>query len=204
MPSGLVQIIGPEAYKKILEKQNHYLHQYKHFTLFNTTTQQMSIIREELTKIKVIRRIIRTYNQAQSNKWLIETTLTNLRSAQQLTDTILDANEEELGKLKKTTHNPMRLDPKLNHADYYTRTQKIRQDTSNQEPNEDAAKLQSPPVRKTPIMASYIIPTNPKTYKSAVQVNPSPTQDDEVIHPTYTEIDWEKNAENERRNHFGM
>ena len=83
--------------------------------MFNTTDQQMSTIKSEILKDKSIKRIIRTYNQHTSNKWLIETTTKELNKAQQHIDLIIDQNSGDLAELQDTDHLPMRINPAINH-----------------------------------------------------------------------------------------
>lgn len=60
VPTGLIQLVRPEAYSNTLNTQNNYLHNYMHFTQYNIIRAQMSIIREDLVKDKNIQRIVRT------------------------------------------------------------------------------------------------------------------------------------------------
>ena len=73
VPTGIIQMLGPDGYKNTLHAQNKYLHQYIHFPVYNITPEQMSLVRDDVTAHSSVTRIVRTYHTSKTGKWFIET-----------------------------------------------------------------------------------------------------------------------------------
>ena len=94
---GLVQISGSEIFKKTLQAQEKYLMNVATFPIFNTTVQEMSILREELEKKRSIVRIIKTKNTIENGRWLVETTKQQYENAKKDYDEVCDGYNKEEG-----------------------------------------------------------------------------------------------------------
>ena len=86
----------------------------------------------------------------------------------------------------------MRFNPKVKHADLIEHAERLCTTGTSLTPTENKKRYQQPSKSVKPIVASYVIPTKPKSYKKAAQQSTqTPTQETDIIEPTYTEIDWE-------------
>ena len=190
IPHGIIQLLGPETYKRTLNEQNCFLNNYVHFTLYNLLPPQMSLIRQQLKQHPSIKEVVRTLNSTKDGKWFVVTTKQQIKQAQQHVDNTLLQYEQELTVDDNTIGKPMRINPTINQTNFINLATKIQNDTAR-----ITTTYKTPPRISNPIMASYNLPSDKTSYSEATKKTTSTP----VIQPTYTEIDWKTEVEKVRK-----